>query len=92
MRSLYSVVVIPNMVWIKLTGKERMISMLRWQMHGVAFYSMTHCCHLESNTGTVSYPEPLEYKRQCNVQSDEDMTLHAIINYCGKQCTDAPFS
>ena len=34
------------------------------------------------------YPEPLEYKRQW--ENDEDMTLHAIINYCGKQCTDAP--
>ena len=28
------------MTWIKLTSKKRMITELRWRMHGVAFYSM----------------------------------------------------
>ena len=42
-RSLQCVIVIPKgmiLTWIKLTGKERMITELRWRMHGVAIYSM----------------------------------------------------
>ena len=74
------------LTWIKLTGKERMITELRWRMRGVAFTPWAHSCRLESATGTGNRNR-LSNKRQWK---DEDMTLHAIINYCGKQCKDAP--
>ena len=42
-RSLPCVIQVPKemiMSWIKLTERKRMITELRWRMHGVAFYSM----------------------------------------------------
>ena len=46
------------MTWIKLTRKKRLITKLRWRMHGVAFHSMA-ALEVERNP----YPEPLEHKR-----------------------------
>ena len=83
------------MTWIKLPEKERVISESRWQVHGVAFYPMAPLVSMGKffyPEGFRPEPEPLDYKRQW--ENDEDMTLHATISYCVKQCTplQAPLS